>query len=188
MHMFGTKRKKKFGQTSLETLALLLVALTIVGVSAAVYNIFYMRFSPVSVEAAKVQFVTGSDGDEAGATIGTNGTSVIFSSVSGWPNATRIYEDIVGIKNFDTAARTILLKFESWSGNTENIEYIHIKVFDESTQKGSTVVVGTSGSSTGEIEIPANAEWRVQLEVKWKADALSTDQVSFTLQLIIQGE
>ena len=188
--MFGIKRKKKFGQTSLETLALLLVALTIVGVSAAVYNIFYMRFSPVSVEEAKVQFVQGGDSVAAGASIGTNGTSVIFNSISGWPNATRIYEDIVGIKNFETqGSRNIRLEFDSWSGDTTAIEYIHIKVFDgNDQQQGSTVEVGEAGSSTGDMEIPAGATWRVQLEIKWEADALSTYQVSFALRLIVQGE
>lgn len=185
--MFRRKRKKT-GQISLQVFALLLAALIIVGVGAAVYNIFYMHFSQVSVEEAKVQFVSGDDSSAAGASIGTNGTSVIFSSVSGWPNATRIYENIVGIKNFDTAARTIKLEFDSWSGDTTEIEYIYVKVFDGGSQKGDTVVVGTGGSSTGNIQIPADATWRVQLEVKWKAGALSTDSVSFTLRLTVQGE
>ncbi len=185
--MFGIKRRKA-GQTSLEIFALLLAALIIVGVGAAVYNIFYMHFSQVSVEEAKVQFVTGDDSSAAGASIGTNGTSVIFNSVSGWPNATRIYENIVGIKNFDTATRTIELEFDSWSGDTGAIEYIYVKVFDGSSQQGSTVEVGTSGSSTGNMQIPADATWRVQLEVKWKANALSAYRVSFTLRLIVQGE
>jgi hypothetical protein len=187
--MFGIKRKKKFGQTSLETLALLLAALIIVGVSAAVYNIFYMRFSPVSVEEAKVKFVQGEDSVAAGASIGTNGTSVLFNSISGWPNTTRIYEGIVGIKNFDTQERNIRLEFDGWSGDTTAIEYIHVKVFDENDQQqGNTVEVGTDGSSTGDMEIQAGTTWRVQLEIKWKADALSTYQVSFALRLIVQGE
>ncbi|MEM1581592.1 MAG: hypothetical protein QXK89_03655 [Candidatus Bathyarchaeia archaeon] len=185
--MLGMKRRKN-GQTSLGLFALLLGALIIMGVGAAVYNILIMQFSQVGVEAAKVQFVTGADSTSAGASIGDDGTYVSFTSVSGWPNATRIYEDIVGIKNIDTEERAIELKFDSWSGDTSDVEYICVKVFDGSNQKGNTVIVGVSGSSTGEISIPANETWRVQLEVKWKAGASSSDKVSFTLQLIVRGE
>lgn len=79
--MFGRKGRKT-GQTSLQVFALLLAALIIVG--AAVYNIFYMHFSQVSVKEAEVQFVLGDDSSTAGTSIGTNGTSVIFNSVSRW--------------------------------------------------------------------------------------------------------
>lgn len=181
-------KRKKFGKTSLEILALLPAALTILGISAAVYNILYMSFSPVSVERAKIQFVQGADGSVAGASIGTNGTYISFNSVSGWPNATRIYENITGIHNYDSETRNITLEFDSWNGSRDAIEYIYVKVFDGNTQKGNTVTVGADGSSTGNMEIPADATWRVQLEVKWRADASSTDQVSFTLRLIVQGE
>jgi hypothetical protein len=109
--------------------------------------------------------------------------------MGGWPNATRIYEAAVGIKNFDGADRTIELKFESWSGSTTNIDYIYVKVFsDSNTQQGSTIIVGTAGSSTGSITIPAGATWRVQWEMRWKAGALSTDSVTVVLRLIVTGE
>jgi len=183
------RRRRKKGQASLEILALLLVALAITGVSAAVYNWLYMEFSPVTVEAAKVQFVSGIDSEAAGASIGTNGTYVRFNSISGWPNATRIYEEIVKIKNFDSSSRVIRLEFDSWSGNTNYIEYIYVKVFDSGgVQKGSTIIVGSPGSSTGDLTIPSGAEWRVQWEIKWKAGAQLTHSVSAVLRLVVQGE
>lgn len=184
--MFRRRRKK--GQTSLEVLALLLVALAITGVSAAVYNLFRMEFSPVTVESAKVQFILGADSSAAGANIGVNGTYVSFNSISGWPNATRIYEEIIKIKNFDSSNRVIRLEFDSWSGDTSAVDYVYVKVFDGSTQKGSTIYVGSSGSSTGDLTIPAGAEWRVQWEIRWKAGAQSTQSVSVALRLIVQGE
>ncbi|MEM2341330.1 MAG: hypothetical protein QXX94_04695 [Candidatus Bathyarchaeia archaeon] len=184
--MFRRRRKK--GQTSLEVLALLLVALAITGVSAAVYNLFRMEFSPVTVETAKVQFKLGADSNAAGASIGVNGTYVSFNSISGWPNATRIYEDIIRIRNFDSSSRVIKLEFDSWSGDTSAIDYIYVKVFAGNTQMGNTITIGSQYSSTGDLTIPAGAEWRVQWEIKWKADAQSTQSVSVALKLIVQGE
>jgi hypothetical protein len=125
------------------TLLLFLAGLLIVTASASVYNIMYMQASPIHVETAKVRFTSASDSSAAGAHIGTNGTYVSFSNITGWPNATRVYEAAVGIKNFDTENHNIELKFESWSGSTSKIDYIYVKIFDENgTQKGSTVNVG----------------------------------------------
>jgi hypothetical protein len=181
--------KKRDKTKQVRLLCFLLTSLLIATASASVYNLLYMQASSISAEAADVQFVSGADSTAAGATIGTNGTYVSFTSMAGWPNATRVYENATGIKNLDTSARTIELKFDSWSGSTANIDYIYVKVFDSSnTQQGSTVVVGTSGSSTGSLSIPAGATWRVQWEIKWTAGASSTNAVSVTLQLIVSGE
>ena len=168
---------------------LLVLMVIIVIVSAAVYNLLYLRSSPIPAEKADIRFVSGADSSTAGASIGTNSTFVSFNSMAGWPNATRIYEDAVGIKNFDTSSRTIELKFYSWSGSTSNMEHIYVKIFDGTgTQQGSTVVAGTTDSSSGQLTIPANATWWVQWEIKWAAGAKSTDSVSVTLQLIVNGE
>jgi hypothetical protein len=172
----------------LRTLFLFLTGFLIVTASASVYNLMYMQASPIPAETAKVQFVTADDGDAAGASIGTNGTYVSLNSLAGWPNATRIYEAAVGIKNFDNVARTIELKFDSWSGSTTNIDYIFVKVFSDSSQQGSAITVGAAGSSTGSLSIPSGATWRVEWEIRWKAGALSTDSVSVVLQLIVTGE
>lgn len=172
----------------LRTLFLFLAGFLIVTASASVYNLMYMQASPIPAETAKVQFVTADDSTAAGASIGTNGTYVSFNSMAGWPNATRIYEAAVGIRNFDNVARIIELKFDSWSGSTTNIDYIYVKIFSDGTQQGLTITVGTAGSSTGSLSIPADATWRVQWEIRWKAGALSTDSVSVVLQLIVTGE
>mgnify|MGYP001626211790 CR=1 FL=1 len=158
--------EKRNRRRLLRTLLLLLTSLLIVTASASVYNVMYMQASPIPAETAKVQFVTADDSTAAGASIGTNGTYVSFNSMSGWPNATRIYEAAVGIKNFDTVARSVELKFDSWSGSTANIDYIYVKVFDDEAQQGSTINVGTVGSSTGSISIPAGETWRVQWEIR----------------------
>lgn len=174
----------------LRTFLLLLSGLLIVTASASVYNLMYMQASPIPAETAKIQFVTADDSSAAGASIGTNGTYVSFNSMAGWPNTTRVYEAAIGIQNLDTIARTIELKFDSWSGNTASIDSITVIVRDTAggSQQGSTINVGTPGSTTGQISIPAGATWVVEWNIKWNAGALSTDSVTVTLQLIVTGE
>ncbi|MBS7606442.1 MAG: hypothetical protein QW502_02020 [Candidatus Bathyarchaeia archaeon] len=180
-------RRRRKGQTSLEILALLLIALAITAVSAAVYNLLYMNL-PISVEPAKIRFVSGDDSTVAGAQIGVNGTYVSFNSVSGWPNALRVYTDAVRIKNFDPSSRTINLRLDSYNGDTSAVEFIRIKLFDGDTQMGNTIEAGTGNTSTGDLSMSAGAEWRVQLEIRWKDGVLSTYSVSLQLSLVVPGE
>jgi hypothetical protein len=180
---------KQNKRKQLRLLCFLLTSLLIATASASVYNYLYMKAISIGAEPADIQFVEGTDSTAAGANIGTNGTYVSFNSMAGWPNATRVYENATCIKNLDTIDRTIELKFDSWSGSTANIDYIYVKVFDGTgSQQGSTIYVGTAGSSTGSLTIPAGETWRVQWEITWVATALSTDTVTVTLQLIVQGE
>jgi hypothetical protein len=169
---------------------LLISSVLVVTASASVLNYLYMQASPITAETAKVQFVTADDSEAAGAMIGTNGTYVSFNSMAGWPNATRVYQAAVGIRNFDIVSRNITLAFNSWSGDTDQIEFITVRVRDTAggTQHGSTINVGQQGSSTGEITVPADTTWVVEWNIKWKAGALSTNAVSVTLQLLVEGE
>jgi hypothetical protein len=146
----------------------------------------------ISTEAAKVQFVSAADSTAAGASIGTNGTYVKFTSMGGWPNATRIYQAAVGVQNLDTSSRTIELKFDQagdWSGDTSSISSITVVVRSTAggTQQGTTITVGTAGSSTGTISIPASTTWVVEWNIKWNAGATPTKQVSVKLTLIVTG-
>jgi hypothetical protein len=164
----------------------------IVSASAAVYNYMFMEASPISVQAAKVQFVTAADSTTAGASIGTNGTYIKFTSMAGWPNSTRTYQAAAGIQNLDTSSRTVELKFDQagdWSGNTANVDSITVILRSTAggTQQGSTINVGTPSSSTGAISIGASTTWVVEWNIKWKAGALSTNTVSVKLTLIVSG-
>ncbi|MFH0896818.1 MAG: hypothetical protein V1850_02060 [Candidatus Bathyarchaeota archaeon] len=171
-------------EKALKLLPLLIVSVLVISVSAAVYNMMYMRSEPIAVEAAKVVFTTGTDSTAAGVTIGTNSTYVRLNGMKGWPNATRYYEDPVEIKNNDASTRTIKVTFESWSGDTSAVESILVKVFNSgSVQQGTTITVGTPSSSTGDITITAGSSYRVQWEIHWKATALSTNKVDITLSL-----
>jgi hypothetical protein len=177
----------------LRTFLLFLASLLIITASASIYNYMYMQAVSIGAEAADVRFVTAADSTAVGASIGTNGTYVRFTSMAGWPNATRTYQAAVGIQNLDTVPRTIELKFDSagdWSGDTGNIDSITVIVRDTAggTQQGATINVGTAGSSTGAISIPASTTWVVEWNIKWAAGALSTNTVSVKLTLIVTGE
>jgi len=179
---------------ALKLLSLLLISMVIATVSASVYNYMYMQSFQINVESADVRFVTATDSTAAGATVGTNGTYVSFNSMAGWPNSTRVYQDAVGIQNFNSSSdHTIELKFDQagdWSGDTPDIDYIYVKIFNATggTQQGTTITVGSAGSSTGAISLPASTTWHVQWEIKWKAGTLSTKKVSVKLKLIVTGE
>lgn len=177
----------------LRLLIFLLSALLVMTVSAAVYNYMYMQNSNIAAEAAKVKFVTSTDSTAAGATVGTNGTYVSFNSMAGWPNSTRTYQAAIGIQNTAASAYTIELKFDlagDWSGQTANVESITVIVRNTAggTQYGTTITVGTAGSSTGTFSLPATTTYVVEWNIKWKATALSTDKVSVKLTLIVTGE
>jgi len=167
----------------LKFLPFLIISMVVTGASAAIYNMMYMESTGIGVEAPKVYFIRGSDsGAGVTVTIGPNGTYVNISNLKGWPNAPRVYENVTAIHNADTSSRTINLAFDSWSGDTSYVT-ITVKVYDSAgTQKG-TVTLGTPGSNTGDISIPAGQNFRVQWEIRWSAGALSSYSVSAALIL-----
>jgi hypothetical protein len=157
-------------------------------VSAGVYNYLYLQASPISSKTAKVVFADGSDAAEVGTSIGINGTYVMFSSMSGWPNATRVYENATVIKNEDGAVDfTCQLSRDSWSGNTSSIDELYVKVYDAADTLKGTLDVKTDGNYTT-FTIPHGEVWRVEWRIRWSATALSTDSVAVTLEFRVTGE
>ena len=186
-------KQKRFVGKLVKVSLLLITSILIVTASASVLNSMYMQASPISAETAKVQFVTAADSTAAGATVGTNGTYVMLNSLSGWPNATRTYQAAVGIQNLDTGAHAFELKFDQagdWSGDTGNIALLTVIVRDSAggAQQGTTITVGTPGSSTGSLSLPASTTWVVEYNIRWAAGALSTNSVQVTLTLSVTGE
>lgn len=166
-------------------LTLLLTSMLIATASAAVYNYMYMEAS-IGVEAAEVQFVDGAD---AVCDIGDNATYVKINDMAGWPNATRVYEEAVKVESLDASDRTVELAFDSWSGNTNNVTYIYVKVFNAAgVQQGSTLsITPAAQNSTGTFTLTALATYRVQWGIKWDGGALSTYAVDVMLKMIVTG-
>jgi hypothetical protein len=165
----------------------LLSALLLMTVSAAVYNYMYLQASSIGSKTAKVTFADGADATAAGTSVGTNGTYVQFTSMSGWPNATRVYENATVIENNDNAVDfACQLSRYSWSGNTTSIDELYVKIYNASALQG-TLDVKQDGNYTT-FTIPHGEAWRVEWSIKWSATALSTDSVSVTLMLKVTGE
>jgi len=174
-------------------LTLLVTSMLIATVSAAVYNYMYVQSEDISTKTPKVTFASAADSTASGFSAGTNGTYASFNSMAGWPNATRTYQAACAIQNSHTAAVEIELKFDlagDWSGDTGQVDSMTVILRDSAggTQQGSTINVGTVGSSTAAINIPASTTWVVEWNIKWNANAQSTHQVTVKLTLIVTGE
>jgi len=166
---------------------LLLTSLLIVTASASVYNYVYMQASPISTKTAKVVFANGSDATAAGTSPGTNGTYVSFTSMSGWPNATRVYENATVIRNVDSAVDFVCqLSRGSWSGNTGYIDELYVKIYNAAGTWKATLDV--KNDNTTSFTIPHGDNWRVEWRIKWSATAQSTYTVTATIMLRVTGE
>jgi hypothetical protein len=172
----------------LRLISFLISALLMMTVSAAVYNYMYMQATSIGSATAKVTFANGADATAAGTTIGTNGTYVKFTSLSGWPNATRVYENATVIRNQDGAANfACRLSRDSWSGSTSAIDELYVRIYNAAGTLMGAVDVKTDGNYTT-FTIPHGEVWRVEWRIKWTATALSTDAITATLALRVTGE
>jgi hypothetical protein len=179
---------KHIDRKMLRLLLFLLSTLLIMTASAAVYNYMYLQASPISAKAAKVVFANGSDWTQAGTDVGTNGTSVQFTSLSGWPNATRVYQNATVIKNVDTAVDfPCTLSRSSWSGSgTGDVSQLYVQIYNATGALKGTLDLVAGNTTT--FTIPHGQTWRVQWTIKWVATAPATDTVSVTILLQATGE
>jgi hypothetical protein len=146
-----------------------------------------MQGMPISARSTKVVFQNGSDATEAGTSVGTNGTYVKFTSLSGWPNVTRVYENATVIKNEDGSVNfACLLSRDSWSGNTGSIDELYVRIYDATDTWQGTLDVVAGNTTT--FTIPVGEVWHVEWRIKWSATALSTDSVTVTVELRVTGE
>jgi hypothetical protein len=154
--------------------------------SAGVYNYLYLQAMPISSKTAKVVFANGSDYSQAGTIVGTNGTYVQFTDLSGWPNATRVYENATVIENLDNANDFVCeLSVDSTSGSMASMDQLYVKVYNAADVWQGSLDVKAGNTTT--FTIPHGEVWRVEWAIKWAATALSTDTVTVTLMLKVTG-
>jgi len=183
----ANENQKRTKRRLLRTFLLFLTSLLIVTASASVYNYMYMQASPISTKTAKVVFANGSDATAAGTSVGTNGTYVKFTSMSGWPNASRVYENASLIRNIDSAVNFVCqLSRDSWSGNTGYIDELYVKIYNAAGTWQGTLDV--KNGNTTSFTIPFGQNWRVEWRIKWSATAQSTYTVTATIILRVTGE
>lgn len=189
--LFDLRHKK-----ALRMVLLLLSTILIGSVSAAVYYQLSNR-TLVTVAKPLVTFcITGctggtdpADSTAAGAVLGTNNTYVRLPSVKAYPNATGVYERVVGIQNTDTAAHNIKLRSSSISGTSTSFSTINISIVNtaDANQGGTITYTGgaswtTTGSPTTNVSLPNGVTWFLRIESKATAsNTLPADVATIVL-------
>lgn len=84
------------------------------------------------------------------------------------------------------------MKFDTWTiTNSSALEYITIAIYDENNaQQGNMIYLpgnlqGTN--STGDVIIPANANWRIEWVIRWVSDAIDTNTVDVTIMILVKS-
>jgi hypothetical protein len=173
-------------------LVLLLLSLLIGVANAAIFYSMIMQ-SVVSVTAAKVVFVSGSDWPGGGSALGTNSTSVSLA-LKAYPDVTLTYEQPLNISNTDTASHTFKLRHISitpanGSSTVGNFTFINFVVqntagvtqasFNYTTQSNNWI----TPSATTYMMLDQNTQWIIYIETKAVAGA--SDAATATIQIAV---
>jgi hypothetical protein len=174
MNVNSLKNKK-----SLKIVTLLVSALLIATVSADVYYSLSMT-STISVAANDVYFKSGTDSTAAGATLGADNTTVSFTGLKAYPNATTTYSQAVIIRNNATSGTTnIRLRPVSLTGDAADFVFVNFTLVDPSLASQGSLNYTSSGGSwttpseTSFVPISASTEWSVKIETMAAAGATS---------------
>lgn len=170
--------ERKMSRKLVHIVLLLISSMLIATASAAIYNIMYMDVV-VTPKPAKVYFTTSGAGDatKAGTTVSSDGTYVTFA-LKGWGNATRIYEDIVHIKNNDTENVECTINVTQ----VTNVANLQVLNFTIAGQELNALTVGNKV----EFTITSSSEVTVGVQLKWKPSP-GSDAAVVTLQLTVKG-
>jgi len=177
---------------SLKLVTLLITSILIATASADFYSQMYME-SHIGVDTAPkdLQFVEGANFTTAGGWLNPSKTVVKFSSMTGGQGVNKTYYEPVNITNVGSS-HVFEMKFDSWTiSNTSALEYITIAIYDENNaQQGNMIYLpgnlqGTN--STGDVIIPANANWRIEWVIRWASDAINTNTVDVTIMILVKS-
>lgn len=170
--------ERKMSRKLVQIVLLLISSMLIATASAAIYNIMYMDVAVTPV-SAKVYFDESEAGDatKAGTTVSSDGTYVTFA-LKGWGNATRIYEDIVHIRNIDTVNVECTINVTQVT-NVANLQVLNFTIAD---QELNALTVGNKI----EFTINSSSSVTVGVKLKWKPSP-GTDVAAVTLQLTVKG-
>jgi hypothetical protein len=185
-------RKIQFRKT-LKFLTLLLTAMVIATASAAVY--YSLTIVPtVTISAAKVRFVQGSDWP-SGSSMGTNSTSISLT-LNAYPNATLTYQHPLNISNTDTSAHSVRLRHvsitpASGSASVSNFTFINFTLFQPNGTTVSSFDYTTSGKiwstpSMSYLSLAGNTEWTVEIQTRAAAGATNGLTCSMVIAVDVQ--
>lgn len=172
-------------------LVLLLLSLMVGVANAAIFYSMVMQ-PVVSVTAAKVFFVSGTDWP-GGSVLGTNSTFVSLA-LKAYPNVTLTYEQPLNISNVDTASHTFRLRHVSITpanGNAGvgNFTFINFVVQNTagvaqgSFNYNTTSLNWNTPSTMSYMTLPASTQWIIYVETKAVAGA--SDAATATIQIAV---
>ncbi len=169
----------------LKITTLVLSSVLLATASASVYNLMYGD-ATVTAYAAKLYFdSTGAaDATAAGTVVGTNHTSVMFTSLSGWPNATRVYTETAFLKANSSFTGCVITAPQVTDSNVNTLK---MTLYDGSTQKAQLNLLNAN-PTTGTFDISSGDSWRIQWEIQWKPGVTADHYVTTTLTLNVPNE
>ena len=170
-------------------LVLLLLSLMVGVANAAIFYSMVMQ-PVVSITAAKVFFVSGSD-FPAGSALGTNSTYVSLA-LKAYPNVTLTYEQPLNISNADTVSHTFRLRHVSITpanGGVEvgNFTFINFVVQNTAGVAQASFNYTTEGnnwitpSATTDMTLDQNTQWIIYIETKAVGGASDTATASMQI-------
>lgn len=161
-------------------IALLITSILIATVSASTYYSLFMHATNIGVAAgSQVFFVQGSDWPGGTSSLADGNQTANLDGMKGQNGTATIIEDPVRIYNNDTASRTINLKLDSWTGDSEaQLYYINVTLYDAfptgGTKQGETIYLVPGAGDVNETSsqsIGSKATWRVEWIIYWKSTA-----------------
>lgn len=172
-------------------LVLLLLSLMVGVANAAIFYSMVMQ-SVVSITAAKVFFVSGSD-FPAGSALGTNSTYVSLA-LKAYPNVTLTYEQPLNISNADTVSHTFRLRHVSITPANGGVEVGNFTFINFVVQNTAGVAQGSFNYTTASLDwitpstmlpmtLPAGTQWIIYVETKAVGGA--SDAATANIQIAV---
>ncbi|MBX5329250.1 MAG: hypothetical protein QHH18_07945 [Candidatus Bathyarchaeota archaeon] len=146
----------------------------------------------VDVTPKDLQFVAGANFSIAGGWLNPSKTVVKFGSMTGGQGVNKTYYEPVSITNVGSSSHTFEMKFDSWTiSNSSALEYITIAIYDESNALQGNMIYLPGNlqgvDSTGDVVIPANANWRIEWVIRWVSDAAETNTVDVKIMILVKN-
>ena len=172
-------------------LVLLLLSLMVGVANAAIFYSMVMQ-PVVSITAAKVFFVSGSD-FPTGSALGTNSTYVSLA-LKAYPNVTLTYEQPLNISNADTVSHTFRLRHVSITPANGGVEVGNFTFINFVVQNTAGVAQGSFNYTTASLNwntpptmsymtLPANTQWIIYVETKAVGGA--SDAATANIQIAV---
>jgi cellobiose-specific phosphotransferase system component IIC len=166
---------------SLKLITLLMSSLLIASVSASIY---YQMFQSGHVTATSytLQWITGTD--SVGLNI--NGATCSMSSLTAPVGGAKNYTDPVRLNNTEATSRTFNLVVVSVTGNTSDLEYIYVRLYNSTGSLKGTLAVwsgGSQGTQLTDLVIPGNQYWKFEWDIKWGTSSTTSSYVDVSLRV-----